>query len=157
MKMGKVSITKEFSWDMAHLLAGHEGLCKNLHGHTYKMQIEVTRKTEDVILTEINSQGMVIDFKDLKQLVKEKIVEPLDHAFMYWINSPEPLEHEIAEILLKNQRKVARVNYRPTAEEMAMNFFALLTEELFPLNLELRAVKVWETPTSFAEVKGEFI
>ena len=155
--MGKVSITKEFSWDMAHLLAGHEGLCKNLHGHTYKMQIEVTRKTEDVIMSEINSQGMVIDFKDLKQLVKEKIVEPLDHAFMYWVNSPDQLEHEIAQLLTKSERKVARVNYRPTAEEMAMNFFATLTEELLPLNLELRAVKVWETPTSFAEVKGESI
>ena len=155
--MGKVSITKEFSWDMAHLLAGHEGLCKNLHGHTYKMQIEVTRVAEDVIMSELNSQGMVIDFKDLKQLVKDKIVGPLDHAFMYWINSPEPLEHEIAEILIKNKRKVARVNYRPTAEEMAMNFFDTLTKELVPLNLELRAVKVWETPTSFAEVKGEFI
>ena len=155
--MGKVSITKEFSWDMAHLLAGHEGLCKNLHGHTYKMAIEVTRKTEDVIMSEINSQGMVIDFKDLKQLVIDKIVEPLDHAFMYWINSPEPLEHEIAEILIKNQRKVAKVNYRPTAEAMAMNFFTTLSEELLQINLELKAVKIWETPTSFAEVKGELI
>lgn len=155
--MGKVSITKEFSWDMAHLLAGHEGLCKNLHGHTYKMQIEVTRKTEDVIMTEINCQGMVIDFKDLKQLVIDKIVEPLDHAFMYWVNSPEPLEHEIAEILIKNKRKVASVNYRPTSEEMAMNFFDTLSQQFLPLNLELRAVKVWETPTSFAEVKGESI
>ena len=155
--MGKVSITKEFSWDMAHLLAGHEGLCKNLHGHTYKMQIEVTRVAEDVIMSELNSQGMVIDFKDLKQLVKDKIVEPLDHAFMYWVNSPEPLEHEIAEILIKNHRKVAGVSYRPTAEEMAMNFFATLTEELLLINLELKAVKVWETPTSFAEVKGENI
>lgn len=155
--MGKVSITKEFSWDMAHILAGHEGLCKNLHGHTYKMQIEVTRKSEDVIMSEINCKGMVIDFKDLKQLVKDKIVEPLDHAFMYWVNSPEQLEHEIAEILIKNERKVARVNYRPTAEEMAMDFFTTLTKELLLLNLELRAVKVWETPTSFAEVKGEYI
>lgn len=155
--MGKVTITKEFSWSMAHLLAGHEGLCKNLHGHNYKMQIEVTRKMEDVIMSEINSQGMVIDFKDLKQLIIDKIVEPLDHAFMYWINSPDPLEHEIAEILIKNERKVAKVNYRPTAEEMAMNFFTTLTEELSILNLELRAVKVWETPTSFAEVRGELI
>ena len=155
--MGKVSITKEFSWDMAHLLAGHEGLCRNLHGHTYKMQIEVTRKTEDVINSEINCKGMVIDFKDLKQLVVDKIVEPLDHAFMYWVNSTEPLEHEIAEILIKNNRKVAKVNYRPTAEEMAMSFFSILTKELMPLNLKLKAVKVWETPTSFAEVKGEVI
>ena len=155
--MGKVSITKEFSWDMAHLLAGHEGLCRNLHGHTYKMQIEVTRKTEDVITSEINCKGMVIDFKDLKQLVVDKIVEPLDHAFMYWVNSTESLEHEIAEILLKNNRKVAKVKYRPTAEEMAMSFFSILTKELIPLNLKLRAVKVWETPTSFAEVKGEVV
>jgi 6-pyruvoyltetrahydropterin/6-carboxytetrahydropterin synthase len=155
--MCKVSITKEFSWNMAHLLAGHEGLCKNLHGHTYKMQIEVTRKTEDVITSDASSQGMVIDFKDLKQLVNVKIVEPLDHAFMYWINSPDKVEQEIGEILIKNGRKVARVNYRTTAEEMAMNFFSVLTKDLLKINIELKAVRVWETPTSFAEVRGEII
>ena len=153
--MGKVSITKEFSWNMAHLLAEHEGLCKNLHGHTYKMQIEVTRKTEDVIISDGSSQGMVIDFKELKKLVNVKIVEPLDHAFMYWINSPDAVEHEIGKILIKNGRKVAKVNYKSTAEEMAMNFFTTLTKDLLVLNIELKSVKVWETPTSFAEVRGE--
>ena len=155
--MGKVSITKEFSWNMAHLLAEHEGLCKNLHGHTYKMQIEVTRKEEDVIMSHASSEGMVLDFKDLKQLVNVKIVEPLDHAFMYWINSPDIVEHEIAKILIKNGRKVAKVNYRTTAEEMAIDFFSILAKELLVINIELKCVKVWETPTSFAEVRGETI
>ena len=155
--MGKVSITKEFSWNMAHLLAEHEGLCKNLHGHTYKMQIEVTRKEEDVIMSHASSEGMVLDFKDLKQLVNVKIVEPLDHAFMYWINSPDIVEHEIAKILIKNGRKVAKVNYRTTAEEMAIDFFSILAKELLVINIELKCVKVRETPTSFAEVRGETI
>lgn len=153
--MSIVSITKEFTWDMAHLLAGHEGLCKNLHGHTYKMQIEVCRKNEKLINKEINSKGMVIDFKDLKEIVKELVIDPLDHAFMYWTESPEPLEHEIAEILIKNNRKVAKVSFRPTAEEMAMNFFSILEEKFKLDNLVLVSVKIWETPTSFAEVKND--
>lgn len=155
--MGKVSITKEFSWNMAHLLAGHEGLCENLHGHTYKMQIEVARKTEDVMTSDVSTKGMVIDFKELKKLVNIKIVEPLDHAFMYWVNSPDLVEQEIGQILIKNGRKVARVNYRTTAEEMAMDFFNILTKELALVNIELKSVKIWETPTSFAEVRGDII
>lgn len=155
--MSEVSITKEFSWNMAHLLAGHEGLCKNLHGHTYKMQIEVARKIENIITSDISTKGMVIDFKELKNLVNVKIVEPLDHAFIYWVNSPDPVEHEIGKILLKNGRKVARVNYRTTAEEMAINFFNRLTKEFLIIDIELKSVKVWETPTSFAEARGDTI
>ncbi len=34
-------IAKEFSFDMAHMLDGHDGKCQNLHGHTYKLQVEV--------------------------------------------------------------------------------------------------------------------
>lgn len=154
--MVNVSITKEFTWDMAHMLAGHEGLCKNIHGHTYKMQVEVTRKTGDLITTPGNSQeGMVIDFNHLKNIVKDKIIDPLNHAFMYWCQSPDSLEHEIAELLRKHGRKIAVVTYKPTAEEMARNFLKILSREFDKHDIIIQSVKVWETPTSFATARQE--
>ncbi|MTI67397.1 MAG: 6-carboxytetrahydropterin synthase [Firmicutes bacterium] len=151
----KVYITKEFKWDMAHMLAAHSGMCKNLHGHTYKLQVKVTRKSGNLIDNTGHSDGMVIDFKDLKEIVKEKIINPLDHAFMYWVNSSDEVEHKLADALLNSNRKVFKVNYRPTAEEMAKDFFKKLTDELDKYNVKLVSVKVWETPTSFAEVNME--
>lgn len=154
--MINISITKEFTWDMAHMLAGHERLCKNLHGHTYKMQIEVFRKAGGLIPGPANSEeGMVMDFDNLKSIVKDKLIDPLDHAFMYWCNSPDPLEHEIAELLRKNGRKIATVAYRPTVEEMARNFLEVLSREFNNHDIIVRSVKVWETPTSFAAAAPE--
>lgn len=154
--MVNLSITKEFTWDMAHMLACHEGLCKNIHGHTYKMQVEVTRKSKDLITSPGNSEeGMVIDFNHLKNIVKDKIIDPLDHAFMYWCQSPDSLEHKIAELLRKHGRKVVTVTYKPTAEEMARNFLEILSHEFDKHDILIRSVKIWETPTSFATAVRE--
>lgn len=150
-----IYITKEFKWDMAHMLAGHDGLCRNIHGHTYKMQVKVSRKSGSLIEGTEHSDGMVIDFKDLKTIVKESIIEPLDHAFMYWTKSPDEVEHQIADVLIRNERKVVKVDYRPTAEEMAQNFMKVLCEELDKYQINVISIKVWETPTSFAEAMQE--
>lgn len=148
-----IYVTKEFQWDMAHMLAEHQGLCKNIHGHTYKMQVTVTPTSGELIRGTGAADGMVIDFKDLKEMVKGKIVDPLDHAFMYWTGSSDPVEHQIAELLLQNGRKVFKVEYRPTAEEMAGSFLGILREELAQYQVNVVSVKVWETPTSFAEAQ----
>lgn len=154
--MKKVTIVKEFSWDMAHMLAGHDGLCSNLHGHTYRMQVEVSRLDGGVSQKCGSSQGMVVDFKDLKDIVKSKIIKPMDHCFMYWKDSTDDVEHEIAKLLKKSGKKVVEVSYRPTAEEMALNFFEELSKELENHKLELLSVRVWETPESYAEFKKEY-
>ena len=150
-----LTVTKEFKWDMAHILAGHEGMCKNLHGHTYRMQVEVARKSNDLIKEDKATSSMVIDFKDLKKIVKEEIVEALDHAFMYWTNSPDKLEHKIADLLKEEGRKVVEVDFRPTAEAMSFYFLNILKQRFKELNIKIISVKVWETPTSYAEAKGE--
>ncbi len=150
--MGKISITKEFSWDMAHMLSDHRGLCKNLHGHTYRLQVKISRKNNGVIENTLHSDGMVIDFSDLKAIVQRKIIEPLDHAFMFWCNSNDSVERQIADLLKDSGKKVAEVNYRPTAEEMAASFFDDLTQELIGSDIVVESIRVWETTTSFAEV-----
>lgn len=76
-------ISKEFSFDMAHLLDGHDGKCQNLHGHTYKLQVEIA----DTLHQCGAKKAMVIDFADLKAVVKKAVLEPLDHAFIYDENS----------------------------------------------------------------------
>ncbi|WP_408954435.1 6-pyruvoyl trahydropterin synthase family protein [Natroniella sp. ANB-PHB2] len=153
--MGKLSITKEFTWDMAHMLASHQGLCKNLHGHTYKLQVEVTRNSEQLITESEAASGMVLDFKDLKKVVKEEIIDPFDHAFVYWTGSSDVVEHQIAELLQKEGRKVVKVDFRPTAEEMAVYFLEVLNAKLEGEGVRVSRVKVWETPTSFAEIRED--
>ncbi len=153
--MGKISITKEFSWDMAHMLSDHRGLCKNLHGHTYRMQVQISRKNKGVVEDTLHSDGMVMDFSDLKAIVQRKIIEPLDHAFMFWCDTNDPVERQIAELLESSGKKVATVKYRPTAEEMAASFLEDLTQELAGSDVIVDKIKIWETATSFAEATKE--
>lgn len=152
-----LTVTKEFTWDMAHMLAGHEGLCKNLHGHTYKMHVTVTRIGTNEsgtpwVRKEGPAEGMVVDFKELKEVVEKLIVHPLDHCFMFWQHSSDMCEHELCEVLSRHGKKIAWVEYRPTAENMVADFFSRIQAETVQLNLPwtVTRVQVWETPTSYA-------
>jgi 6-pyruvoyltetrahydropterin/6-carboxytetrahydropterin synthase len=147
-----LQVTKEFSWAMAHMLTNHDGLCKNLHGHTYKMSVTVQRRFEDhVVVKTGSSQDMVVDFKDLKEIVENEIVSPLDHSFVYWTKGGA-LELEIANACMRHKAKVKAFEFRPTAELMAANFFEVLEAQFLEVGLVLICVKVWETPTAYAEV-----
>lgn len=74
-----MKITKIFTFDSSHMLDGHDGKCQNLHGHTYKLEITVS----DGIIKGGAKDGMVMDFTDLKAIVKQHITDPFDHAFIY--------------------------------------------------------------------------
>lgn len=145
-----ITATKEFVWDSAHMLEGHLGLCKNVHGHTYKMQVEVAHS--DGVIRTGPSEGMVMDFKDLKELVNRELIEPMDHAFIT-SGLCTPQELEITELLRKLGLKVYDLGVRPTAENMAHQFAATLQRAINRefWNLRLISVTVWETPTSFAK------
>ncbi|MBU0999985.1 6-carboxytetrahydropterin synthase QueD [Patescibacteria group bacterium] len=67
-------IAKEFTFDAAHKLLNYKGLCANLHGHTYKLQV--------ILSGPVGNNGMVFDFVDLKKIVTEKIISKLDHTFI---------------------------------------------------------------------------
>jgi 6-pyruvoyltetrahydropterin/6-carboxytetrahydropterin synthase len=159
--MSNVKVTKEFTWDMAHMLAGHDGLCKNVHGHTYKMHVTLARIGDALVDNHDSNSGfcagdhgMVVDFKVVSENIKNMIVNPLDHAFMTWEDSTDPVEHQIAQVLIRNGRKVFPVPYRPTAENMALDIFntlnANLEESQAPITVT--SVVIYETPTSYAEV-----
>lgn len=148
-----ITATKEFNWSMSHMLADHEGLCLNLHGHTYVMHVTAFHKPPHKVEPEGPARGMIVDFKELKHVVNELIVDPLDHSFMGWEKSPDGCEQFIIGALRKFNRKLVLVDYRPTAESMAINFLASLNARLDELGADyhILSVKVWETATSFAE------
>ena len=83
--MSFIRITKQFSFETGHALYGYDGKCKNVHGHSYKLSVTVIGKP---IADKNNVKyGMVIDFSDLKQIVKEDIVNVFDHATVFAVLS----------------------------------------------------------------------
>ena len=135
-------ISKEFSFDMAHLLDGHDGKCQNLHGHTYKLQVEIAGN----LFESGAKKAMVIDFSDLKTVVKKAILDPVDHAFIY--DKTSKRESKIAKLLQDLDSKTFGVPFRTTAEEMARFIFNRLK---YDEKLAVSAIRLWETPTSFCE------
>lgn len=148
----QLTATKEFSFDCAHLLSGHEGACKNLHGHTYKLEVTVKR-SPGIPLTQVKgpSQGMIIDFKVLKDAVNELIISRFDHAFVYWEDGNEA-EKALAKVCESYEMKTMALSYRPTAEQMALAFYRSLDHYLSVHGLQVTRIRLWETPTSYAEV-----
>lgn len=133
-----LTVTKSVKFDAAHVLTNHQGLCKNLHGHTYRVEASVTQSPND-------TSDMVIDFKDLKKTCEEVILAHFDHAFIY--NNTSPAESEIASVVMKYGMRAVALPFRSTAENLARHFF----KELKARIPELSRVRVWETPDSFAE------
>ncbi|MDH2924591.1 preQ(0) biosynthesis protein QueD [Nicoletella semolina] len=134
-------IAKEFSFDMAHMLDGHDGKCQNLHGHTYKLQVEISG---DLHLAGAK-RGMVMDYADLKAIVKTHILDPMDHAYLYDLHSEK--ECRIAQLLIELNSKVYGIPHRTTAEEMAKYMFNKLEQ----VGLAVSLIRLWETPTSYCE------
>ena len=136
------TITKRVRFDAAHVLTNHQGLCKNLHGHTYRV---------DVSISGDGANDMVMDFKDLKRIATETICERFDHAFIY--NTTSTGECEIAAVVEKHGMRTAAIPFRSTAENLAKHFHSLLSEQI-PPPLAVVAVKVWETADSCAEYRA---
>ena len=84
--MSKIRITKQFSFETGHALYGHDGKCKNIHGHSYRLNVTLfgTPITDD----SSPKFGMIMDFSDVKKIVKETIVTPFDHATIFNKNTP---------------------------------------------------------------------
>lgn len=128
--MPKVYVTKEFEFEAAHHLINYDGPCANVHGHSYKLQVTVSGNI-NYHDTEYATDCMVIDFKNLKNVVKAAIIDTHDHEDLNKLYS------------------------NPTAEIMVVEMFSTIRKWL-PKDVKLESVKLWETSTSFAEYRGEF-
>jgi 6-pyruvoyltetrahydropterin/6-carboxytetrahydropterin synthase len=140
-----IRITKSFSFETGHALYGYDGLCKNVHGHSYKLFVTVIgRPIEDNNHVKF---GMVIDFKDLKKIVKEEIVNVFDHATVFNQNTPHV---SLAKTLESSGHKVLLVDYQPTSEMMVIDFAKKIKERL-PKQITLHSLRLQETASSYAE------
>jgi len=112
-----ITVTKVFEFEAAHHLPNYDGKCSKIHGHSYKLEVEVGRKNKSTYPT------MILDFSVLKKIVKEKIIDRLDHSYL----------NDIFEY--------------PTAEAM-VNW---IRTELAHTELFVERIRLWETSTSYAE------
>lgn len=143
--MSNIRITKQFSFETGHALYGYDGKCRNVHGHSYKLSVTVI----GIPISEKDNVkfGMVIDFSDLKKIVKEEIVDVFDHATVFNKNTPHV---ELAKELSDRGHQVLLVNYQPTSEMMVIDFADKIKKRL-PQNINLHSLRLQETATSFAE------
>jgi len=143
--MSVIRITKKFSFETGHALYGYDGKCRNVHGHSYKLSVTVIGKP--ISDASHVKYGMVIDFTDLKKIVKEEIVSVFDHATVFNKNTPHV---ELAKELEDRGHNVLLVDYQPTSEMMVIDFAEKIKLRL-PKNIILHSLKLQETDSSFAE------
>lgn len=133
-----MTVRKELTFDAAHMLSDYDGKCNNLHGHTYKVVIELTGEVSA-------DTGMLVDFNAIK-----RVVDKYDHAVVFGGDSVrEPFEDELLRLVLKYGKRhlVMPSAMKPTAENMAL---CMQREfKLFP-NVKTALVMLWETPTACA-------
>lgn len=142
--MPKIRLSKTFPFEMAHALYGYDGPCKNIHGHSYVMQVTVIG--EPILDPAHVKNGMVMDFSDLKKIVKNKIVDEVDHALVLNGNSP----HRNLLNLDANFEKIVYVPYQPTCENLLFDFKNRI-ELMLPENVKLHSMSLRETAASYAE------
>ena len=143
--MSLIRITKQFSFETGHALYGYDGKCKNVHGHSYKLDVTVIGKP--ISETTNVKYGMVIDFSDLKKIVKKEIIDVFDHATVFNKNTPHV---ELAKELKKRNHNVLLVDYQPTSEMMVIDFAEKIKKHL-PPNIQLHSLKLQETASSYAQ------
>jgi len=116
-------VSKEFSFDAAHYLVKYHGKCEKLHGHTYKLVVTVAGKKDD--------EGMVIDFNELKRVVKNYVLNILDHSYI----------NDILE--------------QPSAENIAEWIWNKISDKLQTDRYFLYEIRLYETPTSYVTLRRD--
>jgi len=137
-------LTRVFNFDMAHVLLNYPGKCKNIHGHTYKLEVTV----KGIPCNEDNSpkKGMLIDFSDFKNLIQEEIISIWDHALMIH-QSSDPV---LLNALKNNYEKIIVVSFQPTTENMICELASIINK-ILPADVQLFSLKLFETEKSYAE------
>jgi 6-pyruvoyltetrahydropterin/6-carboxytetrahydropterin synthase len=132
-----MKIVKEFRWEMGHRLPEHFGLCKNIHGHSYKMIAEFEGK--------LDQNQMVIDYYDVEKIINP-VIEKLDHAFM--VNKDDKI---VLEFLDRMNSKKVIVDFNSTAENICSFLLSEIKKCSLPSNISSVKVRVYETQFDYAE------
>ena len=126
--MAVIRITKEFKFEMAHALHGYDGLCKNIHGHSYRLWVTLKGNVKDE--QGHKKDGMVLDFGVLKDIIKPIIIDKFDHSLVLNSNSPH------ADIDLSAFEKVFYLPFQPTSENLVTDFINRINNNL-PKGIQL--------------------
>ncbi|WP_035842168.1 6-pyruvoyl trahydropterin synthase family protein [Crocinitomix catalasitica] len=137
-------VTKIFELETAHALWGYDGKCANIHGHSYKLTVSIAGE----VLNDNSAvkNGMIIDFSDLKKIVKSAVVEDFDHALLVNGNTPHAKYKDVEN----GFSKIILCDYQPTCENMLIDMVKRLVAKM-PEGIILKYAKLQETQSSFAE------
>lgn len=139
-----VRLTRKFPFEMAHALYGYDGPCKNIHGHSYRLEVTIIGS----VLRQSGhpKDGMLLDFGDLKRIVHSTVVEQFDHALV--LNGRSP--HWDLEYMRNHFEKIVYLDYQPTCENLLLDFRERIVRHL-PETVRLVALRLHETANAFAE------
>ncbi len=115
-------LTKTFTFDSAHNLIKYNGKCERLHGHTYRLDVTIQGR--------LNSEEMVLDFVEFKSIVKDNVIDLIDHTYL----------NDILE--------------QPSTENLVLWIWNKLSPLFDSDNYKLFEIKLWETQTSSVSFRG---
>jgi 6-pyruvoyltetrahydropterin/6-carboxytetrahydropterin synthase len=112
-------LRREFTFDAAHNLVSYHGKCERLHGHTYRMMVEISGSPD--------AEGMIVDFVRVKEIVNGEVISKFDHAYLNEI-IPQPSAENIARYVFERlaplldgpNRELASVQVWETANSSAV-------------------------------------
>jgi 6-pyruvoyltetrahydropterin/6-carboxytetrahydropterin synthase len=139
-----IRVTREFSFEMAHVLWNYDGPCRNVHGHSYRLFVTISGIP--ISDTKNPKNGMVMDFTDLKAIVLREIVDVFDHAVVV----SSDFDKEKISMLKDTFGNTVIVEYQPTCENLVADF-AHRIRKFLPSGIEIHNLKLYETAKSYAE------
>lgn len=132
-----ISITKEFTFETAHRISNHPGACKHIHGHSYRLLVTVSAD-------QIKENDMIIDFKDLKQIVNDEVIDFFDHALLLKRNE------ENSKFSQQLDSKIFWMEFEPTVERL-IDYIRIQIQQALNEPVFLKKLKLFETASSFGE------
>jgi 6-pyruvoyltetrahydropterin/6-carboxytetrahydropterin synthase len=139
-----IRVTREFTFEMAHVLRNYDGPCRNVHGHSYRLFVTLSG-------TPVNDgndpkNGMVIDFTELKNIVMNNIISQFDHSVVI----SKDFDRDKSEMASKIFGNTVIVSYQPTCENLVADFAGRLKPDI-PVGVKLHSLRLYETSKSYAE------
>ena len=142
--MTQISCIRKIEFDAAHRVIGHEHKCRFFHGHRYVLEAKFSAKNLD-------SLGRVIDFGEIKTILKSWIDENLDHTAI--LSRDDKALGEFIENY--TEQKVYYIDSNPTAENIASHLFEIIIPKLFNnKDVKILGVRLYETPNCYVDVEG---
>lgn len=138
------TLISEHSFDAAHFLKGYEGKCSNIHGHRWRVVVEIF---SDTLKSDTHSSGMLVDFDELKDTIKKE-VDYLDHCLLIEKNTLKPKTYEA---LTEEGIRIVEMDFRTTAENFSKYFYDQISKKGY----QVKKVSVYETPNNCATYSEE--